>query len=95
MKYLKILLFPFSIIYWAITALRNKMYDTGFYGSTDFDLPVISVGNLSTGGTGKTPQIEYLIRLLSEKYRVATLSRGYKRQSKGFILANDTSTCIA
>jgi tetraacyldisaccharide 4'-kinase len=55
-----------------------------------FDLPIIAVGNLSVGGTGKTPQIEYLIRLLSKKYRVATLSRGYKRQSKGFILANST-----
>ncbi|MBK7641095.1 MAG: tetraacyldisaccharide 4'-kinase [Bacteroidetes bacterium] len=87
MKYLKILLFPFSIIYWAITALRNKMYDTGFYGSTDFDLPVISVGNLSTGGTGKTPLIEYLINLLIENETVGVLSRGYRRKTNGFFLS--------
>jgi tetraacyldisaccharide 4'-kinase len=87
MKYLRILLFPFSIIYWAITALRNKMYDTGFYGSTDFDLPVISVGNLSTGGTGKTPLIEYLINLLVENETVGVLSRGYRRKTHGFFLS--------
>jgi tetraacyldisaccharide 4'-kinase len=59
--------------------------------SYSFDLPIIAVGNLSVGGTGKTPQIEYLIRLLSDKYKVATLSRGYKRKSKGFILAEASS----
>jgi hypothetical protein len=56
--------------------------------SYSFNLPIIAVGNLSVGGTGKTPQIEYLIRLLSDKYKVATLSRGYKRKSNGFILAD-------
>jgi tetraacyldisaccharide 4'-kinase len=79
-------------LYGWITQLRNFLYDIGIFKSYAFDIPIIAVGNLSVGGTGKTPQIEYLIRLLSEKYRVATLSRGYKRQSKGFILANDTST---
>ncbi len=92
MIFFRKILFPFAVLYGWITQLRNFLYDTGIFKSYAFDIPVIAVGNLSVGGTGKTPQIEYLIRLLSEKYRVATLSRGYKRQSKGFILANDTST---
>jgi tetraacyldisaccharide 4'-kinase len=82
------ILFPFAIIYGVITSLRNFLYDIGVFKSYSFDLPVIVVGNLSVGGTGKTPQIEYLIRLLSEKYKIATLSRGYKRKSNGFILAD-------
>lgn len=65
------------------------MYDEGILKSYSFDLPVIAVGNLSVGGTGKTPQIEYLIRLLSEHYKIATLSRGYKRKSEGFVLADE------
>ena len=92
MIFFRKILFPFTVLYGWITQLRNFLYDIGVFKSYAFDVPVIAVGNLSVGGTGKTPQIEYLIRLLSEKYRVATLSRGYKRQSKGFILANDTST---
>lgn len=87
MKILKYLLFPFSLIYWSITALRNKMYDSGFYGSTDFELPVISVGNLSTGGTGKTPLVDYLINLLSENENIGVLSRGYRRKTVGFFLS--------
>ena len=88
---LRYLLFPIAVIYGWITAIRNLLFDYGVLKSYSFDLPVIAVGNLSTGGTGKTPQIEYLIRLLSTKYNVATLSRGYKRKSKGFILADDNS----
>lgn len=68
--------------------MRNVFFDKGVFKSTQFDFPVIVVGNLSVGGTGKTPQIEYLIRLLKDKYKVAVLSRGYKRNSKGFLLAN-------
>ena len=67
--------------------MRNFLFNKGILKSYTFNVPVIAVGNLSVGGTGKTPQIEYLIRLLSDQYKVATLSRGYKRQSKGFILA--------
>ena len=74
-----------------ITGFRNFLFDKGILKSYCYDLPVIVVGNLSVGGTGKSPQIEYLIRLLSDKFQVATLSRGYKRQSKGFILANELS----
>ncbi|OCB76499.1 tetraacyldisaccharide 4'-kinase [Flavobacterium crassostreae] len=88
MKLLRQLLFPFAIIYGWITRIRNFCFDTGILKSYSFDLPVIAVGNLSVGGTGKTPQIEYLIRLLQQDYRVATLSRGYKRESKGFVLAD-------
>ena len=87
MNLLRKLLFPFAILYGLITSIRNFLFDKDILKSYSFDLPVIAVGNLSVGGTGKTPQIEYLIRLLSDKYKIATLSRGYKRKSKGFILA--------
>ena len=91
MKILRILLFPFAILYGFITSIRNFLFDKGILKSTSFSVPVIAVGNLSVGGTGKTPQIEYLIRLLSDKFKVATLSRGYKRKSEGFILADDSA----
>ena len=91
MNYLRKILFPFALIYGLITSLRNFLFDKNILKSHSFDLPVIAVGNLSVGGTGKTPQIEYLIRLLSDKYRVATLSRGYKRKSEGFVLADSNS----
>lgn len=88
MNFLRKLLFPISILYGLITGIRNFLYNQGIFKSYSFDIPIIAVGNLNVGGTGKTPQIEYLIRLLSDNYKVATLSRGYKRKSKGFILAN-------
>lgn len=91
MKLLRYILFPFTILYGFITSIRNLLFDKGILKSTSFDIPVIAVGNLSVGGTGKTPQIEYLIRLLSDKYKVATLSRGYKRQSEGFVLADSNA----
>lgn len=91
MNLLRKILFPFAILYGFITAIRNFLFDKGILKSTSFDIPVIAVGNLSVGGTGKTPQIEYLIRLLSDKYKIATLSRGYKRKSEGFVLADSTS----
>ena len=89
---LRKLLFPFALLYGFVTSVRNFMYDQGLLKSYTFNIPIIAVGNLSVGGTGKTPMIEYLIRLLSEQYAVATLSRGYKRQSSGFILADATAT---
>ena len=91
MNLLRKLLFPFAILYGVITSIRNFLFDISVLKSYSFNLPIIAVGNLSVGGTGKTPQIEYLIRLLSEKYKIATLSRGYKRQSEGFILAQANS----
>src|SRR5215203_2746399 len=89
---LRILLFPFAVVYNIITSIRNRLYDQGTKASVKFDLPVISVGNLSAGGTGKTPLTEYLIRLLSREHEVATLSRGYGRTTKGFYVANPTDT---
>lgn len=91
MNLLRKILFPFAVLYGLITSIRNFLFDKGILKSYAFDLPVIAVGNLSVGGTGKTPQIEYLIRLLSDKYKIATLSRGYKRQSEGFVLADASS----
>lgn len=91
MNILRKILFPFAILYGFITAFRNFLFDKGILKSHSFDLPIIAVGNLSVGGTGKTPQIEYLIRLLSSEYKIATLSRGYKRKSEGFILADESS----
>ena len=91
MNLLRKILFPFAILYGLITSIRNFLFDKGILKSYSFEVPIIAVGNLSVGGTGKTPQIEYLIRLLSPNYKVATLSRGYKRQSKGFVLADSTS----
>jgi len=89
MNLLRKILFPLAIIYWLVTFIRNWFYDRGVFKSTSFDVPIIAVGNLSVGGTGKTPQIEYLIRLLADTYKVAVLSRGYKRKSKGFVLADE------
>lgn len=89
---LRKILFPFAVLYDFITSVRNFLYDKGFLKSYSFSVPTIIVGNLSVGGTGKTPQIEYLIRLLSNQYRIATLSRGYKRSSKGFVLADNATT---
>jgi tetraacyldisaccharide 4'-kinase len=89
---LKYALLPFAILYGIIVWIRNFFYDSGLLTSLPFNLPIISVGNLSVGGTGKTPQIDYLIELLQEQYAVATLSRGYKRKSRGFVLATENTT---
>ena len=94
MNLLRKILFPFAILYGLVTSIRNFLFDIGILKSYSFDIPIIAVGNLSVGGTGKTPQIEYLIRLLSGKYKIATLSRGYKRQSEGFVLADSTSNAM-
>lgn len=91
MNFVRKILFPLALLYGWITQFRNFLFDKGVLKSYTFDLPIIAVGNLSVGGTGKTPQIEYLIRLLSSNYKIATLSRGYKRKSEGFILADATS----
>jgi tetraacyldisaccharide 4'-kinase len=71
--------------------LRNGLYDANIFKSKSYDLPIINVGNLSFGGTGKTPMIEYLIRLFQDDYQLATLSRGYKRKTTGYLLANEQS----
>lgn len=92
MKFIRYIAFPFVPIYYLVTWFRNTLYDLGIKKSKSYNFPVICVGNLSVGGTGKTPMIEYLIALLKDKYKVATLSRGYKRQTKGFQLANNKAT---
>lgn len=86
------LLFPLGVLYWLVTFIRNWLYDLGIFTSKSYDLPIIAIGNLSAGGTGKTPQTEYIIRLLKNTYKIAVLSRGYKRSTKGFLLANDVVT---
>ena len=83
---------PLAWLYGAVTSLRNRLFDWGWLPSERFPLPVICVGNLSVGGTGKTPHTEYLVRLLSPKHRVAVLSRGYKRETKGYRLATTKSS---
>lgn len=94
MKLLRKLLFPFVPVYFVITWLRNKCYDYNVFKSKDYDFPVICVGNISVGGTGKTPMIEYLIGLLGDRYTLATLSRGYKRTIKGFQIADENATAL-
>ncbi len=84
---------PLAFLYRLVMGLRNKFFDWKILPSEEFDVPVISVGNLTVGGTGKTPHTEYLIKLLKDRCKVALLSRGYKRKSKGFLLA--TSGCSA
>lgn len=78
---------PISWIYGAVMWCRNRLFDWGVLESRIYPIPIISVGNITVGGTGKTPHIEYLIRLLSPRYKVAVLSRGYKRKSRGYVLA--------
>ncbi len=90
----RIFLYPFTLLYGSIVWLRNRLYDTGFFSSVEFSVPVICVGNLSTGGTGKTPHIEYLVRLLQYQYKVATMSRGYKRHTQGFLVAEPGTNAL-
>lgn len=94
LKSFRFVLFPFSILYGFIIWIRNKLYDKNIFHSASFNFPIISVGNLSVGGTGKTPMVEYLVRLLKDEYKVATMSRGYKRKTKGFAIANENTTAI-
>lgn len=81
-------LYPLSFLYGIGVNFRNKLFDWGILSSRSYDIPVISVGNITVGGTGKTPHTEYLIELLQKEFKVAVLSRGYKRKSRGFLLAN-------
>ena len=84
----KIIFWKLSLWFFITTFLRNKFYDLGLLKSYSFRIPVISIGNLSVGGTGKTPMVEFLIYNLNHKYKIGVLSRGYKRKSNGFILAS-------
>lgn len=85
-------LYPLACLYGAIIHLRDELYGRGLLKSNQYHLPLIGVGNITVGGTGKTPHTEYLIRLLKKDYKVAVLSRGYKRKTKGFVLATPQSS---
>jgi tetraacyldisaccharide 4'-kinase len=89
---LKLLLYPLSFLYGLVVFIRNYLYDTGILESRDFKIPVISIGNITVGGTGKTPHVEHLINLLYDKFTVAELSRGYKRKTRGFKLVETDTT---
>lgn len=94
LKSFRILLLPFSLLYWLAISIRNRLYDVGIFRFTSFGLPLICVGNLSVGGTGKSPMVEYLTRYLKDKFKVAILSRGYKRRTKGYALAAEMTTAL-
>jgi tetraacyldisaccharide 4'-kinase len=90
----RVLLYPFALIYGGVVWLRNRLYDIKFFNAIEFTVPVITVGNLSTGGTGKTPHVEYLVRLLQYRFTPATMSRGYKRHTQGFLIADGQANAL-
>lgn len=90
-NYLRLFLFPFSFLYGLVVWIRNKCYDLGWFKSTTFEIPLITVGNLAVGGSGKTPVTEYLVEMLPQ-FKIAILSRGYGRKTKGFRLADATAS---
>jgi tetraacyldisaccharide 4'-kinase len=92
MSWFRFILYPLSLLYGLVVWIRNKLFDWVLLPSVSYSLPVIGVGNLSTGGTGKTPHVEYLVRLLGTRYRLAVLSRGYKRRSRGLYVVTEEST---
>src|SRR5882757_6102445 len=92
MKVIRLLLYPFAALYNLATRFRNYLYDIGHKPSFQFDTPVIAIGNLNVGGSGKTPMVEYLIALLKKDFKVATLSRGYRRETKGYRIATESDT---
>jgi len=88
---MRLLLYPLSLLFGLVVRFRNFMFDLGILTSEQFSFPVISIGNITVGGTGKTPHVEYLTRLLDKEFKVSVLSRGYKRKTKGFVLATENS----
>jgi tetraacyldisaccharide 4'-kinase len=94
LKFSRIILFPLALLYWIVVAVRNWLYDIRIIRSASFGLPIICVGNLAVGGTGKSPMTEYLVALLKAPWKVATLSRGYKRKTRGYALANEHTTAL-
>ena len=91
---IRILLFPLSLLYALVIRVRNWCYDKKILSSTHFNLPVICVGNLAVGGTGKSPMVELLVGSLKDRFEVAVLSRGYKRKTRGYALANANTTAL-
>ncbi len=94
LKSFRYLLFPFSLVYSVIIFFRNWLFDKNILKHAEFNFPIICVGNIAVGGTGKSPMVEYLIWLLKDKRKVATLSRGYKRKTTGFAVANEKTTAL-
>ncbi len=94
LKSFRVLLLPFALLYGLVIFIRNWLFDNDYLKSAEFNFPLICVGNLSVGGTGKSPMVEYLIELLQSKYKIGTLSRGYKRKTKGYALANEFTTAL-
>jgi tetraacyldisaccharide 4'-kinase len=94
LKSVRILLFPFSLVYGLVVIIRNFLFDKNILKSAGFNMPLICIGNLSVGGTGKSPMVEYLLNFLQHRFKVATLSRGYKRKTKGYALAGSGTTAL-
>jgi tetraacyldisaccharide 4'-kinase len=94
LKTLRILLLPFSFVYALIIIVRNWCFDKKIFSTATFNLPIICVGNLAVGGTGKSPMVEFLIKRLKDQFEVAVLSRGYKRKTKGYALADGDTTAL-
>lgn len=92
MNFLRKLSLPFALLYWLIIVLRNKLYDWQLFHARAFKVPTIGVGNISVGGTGKSPMVEYLIRLLKDEFNISTLSRGYGRKTSGYLEASALSS---
>lgn len=90
--FIRFLLFPFTLLYGLVILVRDYLYTSRIFTRTSFDVPIICVGNISVGGTGKTPHIEWLIRLLQTNYKLAVLSRGYKRKTTGYVLGDAHAT---
>ena len=93
-KGLRLLLFPFSLLVYCYLRIRNWLYKKNILPETEFNFPIICVGNLSVGGTGKSPMVEYLLATLHNNYYLAIISRGYKRKTKGYVLAGEQSTAL-
>lgn len=94
LKSFRIFLLPFALLYWLVIGIRNWMFDKKILPSSSFGLPLICVGNLSVGGTGKSPMVEYLVLSLKDRYKLGTLSRGYKRKTTGYALADEKTTAL-
>jgi len=94
LKSFRVLLLPFALLYGWVVFVRNWLYAKQYLKSTSFNIPLIGIGNLSLGGTGKSPMVEHLLSILAHEFKTATLSRGYKRKTKGYALANEATTAL-
>ena len=93
MKWYNWILLPISLVYWIITSARNIFFEIGIFKENKFNIPIIGVGNITVGGTGKTPHSQYISELLQKKFKIAILSKGYGRKTKEFKYVNINSNC--